>query len=159
LGKGRRGWCWGFKGWRLGFWGWGLDLNGPYLDLDLIIKADKQKKYWKKVKPKAFKNDLLMKLLMKLQNPQDMEKTINDYWINIWKETESQRYSQFSAQAYQTLRKILKYHLFEKTDEGIINCIRKDDDSIEDQPEKVNELLVKTMKEIQIDDNWEFYFL
>jgi len=120
------------------------------------LKQRNKRNIWKKVKPRAFNNDSLMKLLLKLQNPQDIEKTINNYWINIWKETESQRYSQFSAQAYQTLRKILRYHLFEKRDGGIINCIRKEDDSIEDQPEKVNKLLAKTMTEIQIDDNWNF---
>ena len=89
------------------------------------LKQRNKRNIWKKVKPRAFNNNSLMKLFLKLQNPQDIEKTINNYWINIWKETESQRYSQFSAQAYQTLRKILRYHLFEKRDGGIIIALEK----------------------------------
>ena len=117
----------------------------------------KNKRYlWKKIRPKAFKNDSLMKLLLELQDPQKTEKTINEYWINLWRGTESQRYSVNSAHAYQTLRKILKYHLFEKRDGGIINCIKNEDGSIENNFEKVHELLAETMKEIQIDKQWDF---
>ena len=120
------------------------------------LKQRNKRKLWKMMRPKPFKSDSLMKLLLELQNSQDMEATISEHWKNKWKKTESQRYSQFSARAYQKLRKILKYHLFEKRDGGIINCIKKDDGEIEFESEKVDELLATTMREIQIDDKWEF---
>ena len=66
------------------------------------------------------------------------------------------RYSAESASVYNTLRKVLKYHLFEKRDGDIINCIKREDDSIETEPNKANELLLTTMKDIQIDEEWEF---
>ena len=121
-----------------------------------ILKHKNKRKIWKRIKPKSFKNETLWKLLSKLSNPQELEMTINNYWKDEWKNTEAERYSQYSAHAYQKLKKILKYHLFEKRDGGIINCIKNEDDSIETNMDKVNALLLKTMKEIQIDKKWEF---
>ena len=120
------------------------------------LKKRNKRNMWKIVRPKPFKSDSLMKLLLKLQNPLEIEATIDEYWTNEWKETEYQRYSEFSAQSYQKLRKILKYHLFEKRDGGIINCIKKENGEIESEQEKVNELLATTMREIQIDSRWQF---
>jgi len=116
------------------------------------LRQKNKRKIWKVVKPKAFMNDALIKLLMKLKDP-------NCYkWLldNLWTETESLRYSAERASAYNTLRRVLKYHWFEKKDGGIINCIKKEDDSIETEPNKVNELLLTTMKDMQIDEKWEF---
>ena len=53
------------------------------------LRQKNKKKIWKVVKPKAFKNDTLIKLLMKLKDPKDLTTVINDYWINLWTETES----------------------------------------------------------------------
>ena len=53
-------------------------------------------------------------------------------------------------------KKFLKYHLFEKRDGGIINCVKRENGEIESESEKVNELLATTMKEIQINSRWEF---
>ena len=120
------------------------------------LKKKNKRNMLKIMKPKPIKNDALMKLLLKLQEPHDIETTINEHWANEWKQTECQRYSEFSAQAYQKLQKILKYHLFEKRDGGIINCVKRENGEIESESEKVNELLATTMKEIQIDSRWEF---
>jgi len=72
----------------------------------------------------------------------------------LWKRREDIRYSQSSRQAYQTLKNILKYHLFEKRDGGIINSMVKDNGEITIDPTEIDELLTKTMSEIQIDENW-----
>ena len=120
------------------------------------LKARNSRRIWKMLRPKPFKNDILLKALLDLQTPQEIEITLNNYWKDLWEETELTRYSTESAKAYKTLKKILKYHLFEKRDGGIINCIRKEDDTIETETEKVNELLLTSMKEIQIDEKWEY---
>jgi len=51
---------------------------------------------------------------------------------------------------------MLKYHLFEKRDSGIINCIQKEDESIETDQKKVKELLSTATKEMQINERWDF---
>ena len=96
------------------------------------LKQKKERKIWKVIKPKSFKSDSLLKILMNLKDPNNLETIINDYcyWIDFWVGTENTRYSVDSANAYNTLRRILKYHLFEKRDGGIINCIKKEDDTI-----------------------------
>ena len=81
---------------------------------------------------------------------------VNTYWENIWKETEETRFSEDSAIAYNDLKDILKYHLFEKRDGGIINKIITEDGTIIYIPKEVNEELAKTIEEIQVDNNWAF---
>jgi len=93
-----------------------------------------------------------MKLLMKLQNPQELEVSLNQYWRNFWEEAEQKRYSEFSALAYQTFRKMWRIFFSEKE----WRCIKKEDESIETEQKKVNELLATTMKEMQIDERWDF---
>ena len=61
------------------------------------LKQKNKRKLWKVIRPKAFRNDSLKKLLIKLQSPQELEVTLNQYWRNFWEETEQERYSEFSV--------------------------------------------------------------
>ncbi|HRP37858.1 MAG TPA: hypothetical protein PLS50_08695, partial [Candidatus Dojkabacteria bacterium] len=61
-----------------------------------------------------------------------------------------------SATAYKNLKNILKYHLFEKRDGGIINCVINEDGTIEQDQDQVSRLLLKTIKEIQVDNKWKW---
>ena len=120
------------------------------------LKKKFKRKIWKIIRPKPFNNNTLRKKLLNLQNSGDVESVVNRYWCDHWKNIENERYSEFSANAYQSLKKILKYHLFEKRDGGIINCVKLDDNTVVTEPKAVDEQLLKTMEEIQIDDHWEF---
>ena len=51
---------------------------------------------------------------------------------------------------------MLKYHLYEKRDGGIINKIQTENGEIIATPKEVNEQLAKTIEEIQIDKRWNF---
>ncbi len=105
---------------------------------------------------KPAKNHDLMKLLLESDSPEEIDKTILNYWKKFWGDKEPERYSELSALAYQTFKKVLKQHLFEKRDGGIINCIRREDQTIEHDQDKMNEQLLLTMQEIQIDHQWKF---
>jgi len=60
-------------------------------------------------------NDLMEKLLKIHESDEEtITEVINEHWREFWDETESIRYSEYSAIAYKRLKNILKYHLFEK---------------------------------------------
>ncbi len=124
-------------------------------ELELLQKKH-EGDLWMLVRTKATRNDELMKLLLELDRPEQIDEAILNYWKKFWESKELERYSEGSAAAYQTFKKVLKYHLFEKRDGGIINCIKREDQTIEYDQDKVNEMLLQTMKEIQIDDRWKF---
>jgi len=96
-----------------------------------------------------------MDKLLKIQDSDEISK-INEHWREFWKNTETKRCSTDSATVYKRLKNILKYHLFEKRDGGVINCIKYDNGTIEQQPDKVRDQLLKTMEEIQIDNKWKW---
>ena len=108
------------------------------------------------IKYKTKRNNELIQKLLDLQDPEEITKTINEHWREFWRETEATRYSEDSAVAYRRLKNILKYHLFEKRDGAIINCVQNEDGTIEDQPDQVNEQLLKTLEEIQVDNRFKW---
>ena len=116
----------------------------------------KKREMVKIIKIVSRKSNDLMEKLLKIQESDEetITEVINEHWREFWDETESIRYSEYSAIAYKRLKNILKYHLFEKRDGGIINCIKNEDGTVELQPEKINDLLLKTMEEIQVDNKW-----
>ena len=116
----------------------------------------KKRELMKIIKPIPRKTNKLMERLLNIQEPEEITNTINEHWREYWNETESLRFSQESAVAYKNLKNILKYHLFEKRDGGIINSIKKEDGTIEQHPEKVSDLLLQTMEEIQVDNKWKW---
>ena len=63
----------------------------------------------------------LLNILLELDNPTKATQVVNEFWEKEWIETEEKRWSIESREAYDKLRRILKYHLFEKKDGGIIN--------------------------------------
>lgn len=122
----------------------------------LLVELRKAKKraLWQIVKRKKFVNNSLLNKLLELQEPQGITTTINEYWTKYWKKTEETRYSQKSQIAYASLKRILKYHLFEKRDGGIIHSLKEEDGTVVSDPEIVNSMLLKTMEELQVDNKW-----
>ena len=116
----------------------------------------KKRELMKIIKPTPRKTNKLMEKLLNIQEPEEITNTINDHWGEFWNETESLRFSQESAAAYKSLKNILKYHLFEKRDGGIINSVKKEDGTIEQHPDEVSDLLLQTMEEIQVDNKWKW---
>jgi len=58
------------------------------------------------IKLKSRRSNELMDKLLKLQNPDEISKVINNHWNEFWKNTESTRYSTDSATAYKRLKNI-----------------------------------------------------
>ena len=108
----------------------------------------------KTIRPKQQKNMELFDKLLRIQDPKLIAETINEHWTGIWLQTEIQRYSRYSGAAYKQLKAILKYHMFQKRDGGIISSIFKEDGTITDKQDEIENLLFQTMEEIQVDHQW-----
>jgi len=97
-----------------------------------------------------------MTVLLNLDNCTQTSEVIMKYWQTFWKGNENLRFSDESKKAYNTFKSMLKYHLFQKRDGGIINQLILDDKSISNDPEVIGEQLFKTLAEIQIDENYPY---
>ena len=137
--------------------------DNKILDSQSFIKAlgsqrkDNKKKLMKNIKrPKPRTTELLDKLLdMDDPSEQELKDKINSHWHSFWKQVEKDRWSPESAQSYQKLKNILKYHLFEgKRDGGIISQVLKDDGTITNNPKEVASLLRQTIMDIQVEEKW-----
>ena len=108
----------------------------------------------KKLKLKRQKDLVLFDKLLSLQDTTSVTETINKHWSKVWHQTELHRFSGNSGTAYRQLKHILRYHMFQKRDGGIIHSILKEDGTITSKQDEIEELLLKTMGEIQIDNRW-----
>ncbi len=118
------------------------------------LRAENKGKLLKEPQPRKDRDNSLLDKLLKSQDVSEVTKLVKDHWASIWSDTENQRYSPSSKSAYQTLRRILKYHFFEKRDGGIITSILEENGTIVDAPDQVENLLLKTMEELQVEDKW-----
>lgn len=72
-----------------------------------------------------------------------------------WEQIENTRFSQESKTAYKDLQTILKHHVYEKRDGGIINQLLSEEGEIIQDTDQINELLAQTIEQIQVDHKWE----
>lgn len=93
-------------------------------------------------------------MLTQLDDPSKVTEVVNQHWQELWRITEQQRFSKESKEAYQRLRKVLKYHLYEKRDGVIVNVLTNDEGELIEDPSEVNKLLLSTLKETQVDEKW-----
>lgn len=122
-----------------------------YLHLE---RTENKKMVMKTFKPRKGRNMNLFNKLLQAQESADISEIIDKHWARVWKNTEDERFSKTSKLAYNRLRDILKYHLYQKRDGGIINSIIKEDGAITNDQEEIEKLLLKTMEEIQVDHKW-----
>ena len=103
---------------------------------------------------KRKRNEDLFKILQTLDDPSNITEVTSKYWRSFWERVEEDRFSNHSRSAYSQLKCVLKYHLFEKRDGAVINSVLDDSGTRQDEQEKVEEQLLKTLREIQVDEKW-----
>lgn len=103
---------------------------------------------------KSYKNEDLLKILLALDDPSKIGDVVNKYWKEQWEKVEQVRYSVDSKEAYSKLRKVLKYHLYGKRDGAIINSLLDDEGKLIEDKDEIDRQLLRTMKEIQLDETW-----
>ena len=126
-----------------------------FLDELVRYRHDNRKNLKKIVSHKPRDTQLFEKLLA-LDDPSHTNDVINDHWKKKWIDTEHVRFSNDSKIAYKDLKTMLKYHLYEKRDGGIISNLQAEDGTIISEPDKVTKQLAKTIEEIQVDKDWAF---
>ena len=83
-------------------------------------------KIMKVAKRKKRSEDKLIQMLLTMDATDRISEILDDHWIKMWVKTEELRFSEESKEAYDTLRRILKYNLIGKQDGGIINQLTDD---------------------------------
>jgi len=109
----------------------------------------KHKRRWFKLikyKPKKYP---YLDFLLNLKEDEDVSKESKLYWRNFWFETEGNRFSQYSREAFLAYRNICKYHMYDKKDGSVVSCLRLEDGTIVSDPQKVSHYLLDTLKKIQ----------
>ena len=82
--------------------------------LTIMKEIREENRVLKEIRPRKRKENDLLDSLLALDDPSRTKQTIDEYWGNFWKAIEDRRFSQESKNAYSTLKRILKYNLYEK---------------------------------------------
>ena len=123
----------------------------------LELKKLTKRKAFLKIKPKKRKNDIYKNLLLSIKDDSSVTEVLNEYWANFWNEIENKRFSSMSKDAFNTMKTITKYHLYEKRDGSIVNSILEGDGEIVTDPKKVASTLIGVLKKIQCSDKFTQY--
>ncbi len=81
---------------------------------------------------------------------------LNKYWEDLIKDNENLRYSLKSKLAFQFLKKVYKYNMFEKRDGTIANQVLIDEKTIIND-NAVHKSIVDALKSIQVNPNFPIY--
>jgi len=76
---------------------------------------------------------------------------IRSYFLQFNQNLEDKRFSNLSKEFFRYLRKVFKYDSYNKRDGSIISSILTEDGNILTNPDDVNEQLITTLKELQLD--------
>ena len=97
------------------------------------LRTSNKKEVMTTLKLKHQKDMELFNKLLNLQDPSSISKIINEHWSRKWRQTEAQIFDKHSGIAYKQLKSILKYHMFQKRDGGVINSILRENGVITDK--------------------------
>ena len=117
----------------------------------------KRRQAFVKLKRTKRSNEALQNILLTIKDEDSIMEDINQYWGNFWDENELKRYSPLSKEAFNLLKTICKYHLYEKRDGSIVNQILMDDGKVTTDKDQVSSSLIDVLKSIQHSDQFEQY--
>lgn len=126
--------------------------------LEFLINIDKRMRsrnynILKTVKQRKVENKLLTQILHIQDEDSDLRSLINDHYQELISKNEDKRFStetQDIKDAFKFLKKMFKYHEFERRDGSIVNRILLPDGSIESQQDEVNKALIDVMRKAQL---------
>ncbi len=132
---------------------------------EFLKKVEKQMKIrgfniLKKSSKTKFERTLLNQLLETLNEDKDLGRLVQDYWNQKYIENEKNRYSAIPSnvkEAFDLLKKVFKYHHYDKRDGSIVTKILQNDGSVEMRQEEVNKQLIGVLKAIQFKEDQPKY--
>ena len=123
--------------------------------LEQIHSKLKKRKYdiTKEIKIKPWKKELLERVMQIENQDEDIENIIQNFWREKVQENEQKRYSPEIEEAFNFLKKVYKYHEYDKKDGSIVNKIKLDDGTIITDQEEVNHIIIEELKKQQVVEN------
>jgi len=110
-----------------------------------------------KLKHKTIQNNAYISMLLAIQKEEFLSDTINLYWKNFWQEIESKRYSCFSNEAFETMKRIGKFSLIDKREGSLVNSVIKDNSTITSDYNGVSSILISHLESIQCTTKYPQY--
>ncbi len=104
-----------------------------------------------KMKRRKWDNSIYREILVKFQEDASIMKEICEYWESFWDDIEKKRFSNLSKEAFDGIRLICKYHLFDKREGSLVNQLLQDNGDIICDPNEIARALINSLKKIQID--------
>jgi len=101
------------------------------------------------LKRKPRKRELLDCIMQLADEDSDLCDVINRFWKEKTQENEYSRFSEYSREAFRFLKQVYKYHEFNRRDGSIINRIIDEQGNLITEEDKVHELVLQALKEIQ----------
>ena len=100
-----------------------------------------------RVRPRRFENKLLQRLL-DLPETSDIGKEIRNYWEEIIRDNENKRFSVASKEAFDFLKKVYKYHQYDRRDGSIVNSFMDDNNSIITDPSLISDMILENLQKM-----------
>jgi len=111
----------------------------------------------KELKRKPFRKELLQRLMSTIETDEDFRSIINDYWSGKALENEMHRFSDKSRDAFDFLRRVFKYHEYNRRDGSIINKVVESNGTVIVEKEEVDKKVVEALKSIQLKMDQPYY--
>ncbi len=132
---------------------------------EFLKKVEKQMKLrgyniLKKVRKNKPETTLLRQLLETLDEDKDLSKLVQEYWNEQYIENEKNRYSALPSNvkdAFSLLKRVFKYHHYDKRDGSIVTKILQDDGTTEMRQEEVDKQLINVLKTTQFKEDQPKY--
>ena len=109
------------------------------------------------IKRKPFKKELLQRLMATVEEDDDLKLIVNDYWTEKAEENEMLRFSSKSREAFEFLKKVFRYHEYNKRDGSIISRIIDKDGNLITDEDRVCEELIIALRKIQLKEDEPMY--
>ena len=111
----------------------------------------------KGIKRKTIKNELLQRLMTTIDEDDDLNLIVNNYWREKAEENEHARFSDKSREAFHFLKKVYKYHEFHRRDGAIINKVVDAQGIVISEEDRVHEMIIGKLENLQVKSDEPVY--
>ena len=129
--------------------------------IEFIKMCNKKYKYNKtKLKVKTRhknKNNELLNRIMESEEDENTLEIIKEYWREKTTDCELQLLNNQLQKAFHCMKKLTKFHEYNRRDGSIINRVLKEDKSVTSEIDEVNKLVLDNLKSIQTKDDQPLY--
>jgi len=120
----------------------GVENRMRSVDLDIM----------RNVKRKPFKRELLLRLLAITEEDSDLRLVIKNFWREKAEDNEALRFSDKSREAFEFMKKVFKYHEYNRRDGSIISKVIDEEGKLIVEEDEVNRRVISALWSVQLNE-------